>query len=318
VTERDDGFGFLLAHFREEPAGYAERIHFSLSAGDTPLRWIPLWGGDPVLTSDIGTTGVRDPAIVRDDAGRFHILATDLRIYGGDERGWDAWRRNGSRSLIAWSSDDLISWSGPRALPVAPATAGMAWAPEVTRDPRTGEYIVFWSSTIFDVDDVHHGRDTYSRVLYARTRDFHDFSPAAVLIDARRDIIDTAIVQHAGQVFRFSKHEERGESSWGIYQEVGTGLFADDFRVIARRIGDGLHADLEAPIIVDAPDGDSWYLFLDQYGAAQGYTALQTDDLASGRWTPVADNELRIRPGTKHGTILRLTKGEWERLRRFA
>lgn len=318
MTELDDGFGFLLAHFREEPDGYAERIHFSLSAGDSPLRWTPLWGGEPVLTSDIGTTGVRDPAIVRDDAGGFHILATDLRIYGGDGRGWDAWRRNGSRSLIAWSSDDLVSWSGPRALPVAPQIAGMAWAPEVTRDPGTGEYIVFWSSTLFDADDVDHRGDSYSRILFSRTRDFRDFSPAALLIDAGRDIIDTAIVHYAGQVHRFSKHEDRGASSWGIYQEVGSGLFADDFQVVTRRIGAELHADLEAPILVEAPDRGGWYLFLDRYGAAQGYTALQTDDLASGRWVPVPAGELDIRPATKHGTVLPLTRSEWGRLRPFA
>lgn len=69
--------------------------------------------------------------------------------------------------------------------------------------------------------------------------------------------------------------------------------------------------------MVGAPGGGGWYLFLDRYGAAQGYTALQTDDLSSGRWTPVPDDELQIRPGTKHGTILRLSRGEWERLRRF-
>jgi hypothetical protein len=313
----DDEFGFLLAHFREEPDGYAERIHFSLSVGNSPLRWAPLWGGGPVLTSGIGTTGVRDPAIVRDDVGGFHILATDLRIYGGDGRGWDAWRRRGSRSLIAWSSDDLVSWGDAHALPVAPQAAGMAWAPEVTRDPQTGEYVVFWSSTLFDADDADHAGDSYSRILFARTRDFQTFSAADVLIDAGRDIIDTAIVQNGGQVHRFSKHEDRGASSWGIYQEVGSGLFADDFQVVTRRIGAELQCDLEAPIIVEAPGG-GWYLFLDRYGAAQGYTALQTDDLASGRWIPVSDNELDILPATKHGTILPVTRSEWERLRQFA
>ncbi|HWU45392.1 MAG TPA: hypothetical protein VN133_01385 [Humibacter sp.] len=38
-------YGYLFAHFREEPDGYAERIHFSLSEGDSPLRWLPLWNG---------------------------------------------------------------------------------------------------------------------------------------------------------------------------------------------------------------------------------------------------------------------------------
>ncbi|BDZ44714.1 glycoside hydrolase family 43 protein [Naasia aerilata] len=317
MSEDREEFGYLLAHFREEPDGYAERVFFSLSAGDSPLRWIPLWEGLPVLTSDIGTTGVRDPALVRGDDGRFHVLATDLRIYGGDGRGWDEWRRHGSRSLIVWASDDLISWSGPRAVTVAPEAAGMAWAPEVTRDAETGEHIVFWSSTLFGAEDAGHRGESYSRILFSRTRDFESFSPAETLIDAGRDIIDTAIVQHEGRVYRFSKHEERGAESWGIYQEVGDGLFATDFRLLARRIGEEVHPDVEAPIVVEAPDGSGWYLFLDRYGSAQGYMVLRTASLESGRWEPVPESEVDIRPATKHGTVLRLHRDEWERLSRF-
>jgi hypothetical protein len=138
------------------------------------------------------------------------------------------------------------------------------------------------------------------------------------MVDAGRDIIDAAIVQHGGKVYRFSKHEDRGASSLGIYQQVGSGLFAEDFQVVERGIGAELHADLEAPILVEAPDESAWYLFLDRYGAAQGYTAMQTDDLASGRWTPVPEGEFDVRPATKHGTILSLARSEWERLRPFA
>ena len=317
MSDTDVEFGFLLAHFREEPAGYAERIHFSLSDGDTPLRWMPLWGGAPVLTSTVGTTGVRDPALVRDRDGRFHILATDLRIYGGDNRGWDQWRRTGSRSLISWSSDDLISWDDARVVPIAPATAGMAWAPEVVWDDARGDFVVFWSSTLFAATDPDHVGDGYSRILFSRTSDFRTFSPAAVLIDAGRDIIDTAMVVQPGRVYRFSKHEDRGHNSWGVYQEVGSDIFADDFRVVKRRIFADVHANVEAPMLIEDPVGPGWYLFLDRYGSRQGYCALRTSDLATGRWEPVPDNEVDMRPGTKHGTALRLTRPEWERLRQF-
>lgn len=315
-----DGYGYLLAHFREDPSGYAERIHFSLSEGDSPLRWRPLWGGGPVLTSDIGTTGVRDPAIVRDDDGRFHVLATDLRVWGGDEAGWDVWRRRGSRSLILWDSDDLVRWTGPRAVEVAPPTAGMAWAPETIADPGTGERLVFWSSTLFAEHDRRHEGETYSRILAARTRDFVRFSPAEVLLDAGRDIIDTAIVRDGDRVVRFSKHEVRGPDGWGVYQEVGSGLLADDFRVVATRIGADLFEDVEAPMVVPDPAvAGRWYLFLDQYSRApQGYFALVTDDIGSGRWAPVPAEEVAIRPATKHGTVLRLTRDEWERLAALA
>jgi hypothetical protein len=309
--------GYVLAHFREDPHGYAERIHFSLSDGDTPLRWIPLRGGAPVLTSDIGTTGVRDPAIVRDLDGRFHLLATDLRVFGGDGRGWEAWRRRGSRSLILWDSDDLVTWSGPRAVEVAPPHAGMAWAPEVDVDPRTGEHIVFWSSTLFGPTDADHAEPSYSRILFARTRDFARFSPAEIMLDAGIDVIDTAVAHADGRTSRFSKHEDRGPASRGVYQEVGSGLLADDFRPVADNIGASIHPDLEAPMVVEHRSEGRWYLFLDRYGTAQGYIALVTDDLHGGRWEPVPAELTAIPPATKHGTILRLDANEWERLRRL-
>lgn len=312
-------YGYLFAHFREEADGYAERIHFSLSEGDSPLRWLPLWNGEPRLTSTLGTTGVRDPAIVKDAAGRFHVLCTDLRVWGGDGAGWDAWRRRGSRSLIVWDSDDLIEWTGPRSVEVAPATAGMAWAPETTVDPDTGEHIVFWSSCLFDESDGDHTGETYSRILYSRTRDFVQFTPAETLIDNGLDIIDTALLQENGRVHRFSKDESHGPGRNGIHQEVGSGLFADDFVTVGTLIGADLFAGVEAPMVLKDPHESRWYLFLDQYSTSpQGYFALESTDPGSGEWSPVPADRVRIAPGTKHGTILRLDREEWLRLRPFA
>lgn len=314
-----EDYGYIFAHFREDSTGYAERIHFLLSDGDTPLRWRPLWGGRPVLTSGIGTSGVRDPALVRDDNGMFHILATDLRVWGGDEAGWDHWRRYGSQSLILWDSPDLLSWEGPRQVTVAPPEAGMAWAPEVTRDPATGEYLVFWSSTLFSPSDVERQEDTYSRILYCRTRDFVNFSSPQIFIDDKRDIIDTALIQENGKVYRFSKQEGSSHDSWGLYQEVGTGLFDHNFVVVSRRIGSELYQNVEAPIIVKDPHDQRWYLFLDQYSEApQGYFVLESTDLDSGTWRPTSRREVSIPPATKHGTIIRLKRTEWERLLPFA
>ncbi|MEK8227298.1 hypothetical protein NKG05_16220 [Oerskovia sp. M15] len=47
---RDDQYGYLLVHFVEDHEGHGERIYFTLSRGDDPLRWRRLNGGEPCCT----------------------------------------------------------------------------------------------------------------------------------------------------------------------------------------------------------------------------------------------------------------------------
>ncbi|MCL3777145.1 MULTISPECIES: glycoside hydrolase family 43 protein [unclassified Actinomyces] len=303
-----------MVHFREDAHGHLEKIHLSLSEADVPLRWVPLNGGEPALEPTTGTTGVRDPAICQDSEGLFHILATDLRVFGGDGAGWEAWSSHGSRNLLIWDSPDLLTWSGPRPVEVAPATAGMAWAPEVIRDPGTGEHVVFWSSRLFDAEDGGHTGPSRTRILCSRTRDFRSFSPAEVMFDNGRDVIDTAVALIDGLYHRVSKNEEADGEGLGIMHEVGSGLFSDDYRLVACGIARDLYRGVEAPILLQGRDGRT-FLFLDQYSVApQGYFVLESEDPASGRWRRVDDAEVRIRPATKHGGILPLTRAQWQAL----
>src|SRR5690606_36076969 len=117
---RPSGFGYLLVHFVENPVDHAEQIYFSLSDGDDPLRWRRLFGGEPRLSSTLGTTGIRDPHIVRRPDGGFHIVATDLRVWATPDPQWNEFTQFGSRSLVVWDSPDLLNWSEPRLVQVAP------------------------------------------------------------------------------------------------------------------------------------------------------------------------------------------------------
>ncbi|MDR3811187.1 MAG: 1,4-beta-xylanase, partial [Bifidobacterium sp.] len=111
MTDTTDDYGYLLVHFIEDPDGYAEKIYMDISDGDNPHRWVPLNDGKPVLASHLGTTGVRDPHIIRNpDTGTWYIIATDLRVFGGDGGGWYEWSHHASTNLIIWESDDLLHW----------------------------------------------------------------------------------------------------------------------------------------------------------------------------------------------------------------
>jgi hypothetical protein len=308
-------FGYLLVHFVEDPDGYGEQVHLSLSDGDDPCSWDRLNGGRPLLRSTLGTTGIRDPYIVR-GPDAFFIVATDLRIYGGDDAGWDAWKRRGSRDVLVWRSTDLVTWSEPWTLEVAPPQAGMAWAPEAVFDADRGEYLVHWSSTLYEAQDVDHRGEAYSRVLAAWTPDFRRVGPPRVLIDRGVDVIDTTILVGDGVVHRVSKQESFAPDSDRVYHEVGGALLSDDYRTVATRIGAEAYGKLEAPILFKDHHDDVWYLFLDQYERRpQGYVGFTTRDLAGGRWEPIPADRFHMPPDTKHGGVLPLLGDEWARLR---
>ena len=308
-------FGYLFVHHVEDPDGHGEQVFLSLSEGDDPLSWRRLNGGRPVLEPTLGTGGVRDPFVVRGD-GEFFVLATDLRIYGGDRApdaaGWDAWTRHGARAVVVWRSTDLLTWSAPWLLEVAPPEAGMAWAPEATFDPGTGEFTLVWSSTLFDPADPGRTGDSYSRVLTARTRDFRRVTDVEVLIDRGVAVIDTTVHRVGDAVLRVSKDDSRRPDSLKLFAEVDRG---DGFRVVAERIADDLFPDVEAPVVVHDERRDRWYLLVDQFSVRpQGYLALTADDPLSGDWRPVPAGEFSLPANTKHGGILPLRAGEWRAL----
>ena len=71
----------------------------------------------------------------------------------------------------------------------------------------------------------------------------------------------------------------------------------------------------EAPAAVRLEDG-RWCLFLDYYGVpgeGQGYVPFVADSLAGGRFVR-ADERFTFPYGYKHGTILTITPGQYERL----
>ncbi|TDC72426.1 glycoside hydrolase family 43 protein [Streptomyces hainanensis] len=308
-------YGYLLVHHVEAPEGDGERIHFSLSDGDDPRSWTRLNGGQPVLTSRLGTRGVRDAHLVR-GADAYFLMATDLRIYGGDRRGWEAWTRTGSRSIVVWRSRDLVRWSEPWLLEVAPPNAGMAWAPEATYDPERGDFLVYWSSRLFAEDDPRHEGDGYSRVLVARTPDFRGVGPASVLIDLGTDVIDTTVHVDGGTVHRFSKENSFGPDSIRLFQQSGPDFFSDRFRTTATRIADTLYAHVEGPLVFKDNHRELWYLFVDQFARRpQGYVGLTTTDLDSGHWEPIPPDAFHMPPNTKHGAVLPLTGDQWQVLR---
>ena len=348
-SQDDEAYGYVLVHFREDPQGYAERIYLDISDGDNPRKWLPLKGGEPILTSDIGTTGVRDPHIIRNpESGVWTILATDLNVFGaerGTERGgnWYEWSHHGSTSLIVWQSEDLVHWSEPHMLDMAMLPdgsrleLGMAWACEclwvpdyypVGHEGGRGAFVLYWSSKMFAADDPGHKDETVvDKVLWGVTTDFsqQSYEFGGVFIDTGGNSIDTTMIQRplpdgGVRTYRITKDNSFGNGIWmDSTDEPRWWEPKTQWRRVQTNIGDEYEVGhgVEGPAVFAAhPTADGrqlWYLFVDVIPSV-GYRPMVTDDLDRG-WRPLRDETFSLREHTKHGGVASLTRAEYERLR---
>lgn len=247
----NEPYGYLLVHFIENPLGHTERVYMDITDGDNPRRWLPLKGGEPILSSELGTRGARDPHIVRNPVtGVWTIIATDLRVMGNGNGSdsatdWRYWSHHGSTNLLIWQSDDLVHWSEPRMLDVARRAdgsrleLGMAWACECLWVPEyypadheggRGAFVMYWSSKMFADDDPEHANeDANDVILWGATTDFtqETYEYGGVLIDTGTNSIDTTMIQRTlpnGTVRTYRITKDNGSGKAG---GEGDGLWMD-------------------------------------------------------------------------------------------
>lgn len=313
TTAADPFEAYFFAYFTGNTIE-GEKIYFAASDGNDALSWNDLNGGQPVLTSTMGTKGLRDPFVIRSVEGdKFWILATDLSIGSGTS--WGDSVRTGSRYLEIWESSDLVNWGTQRHVQVSPPTAGNTWAPEAYYDDELGRYVVFWASSLYNETDTAHSGSTYHRMLIATTPDFVTFSEPTVWQDAGSSRIDSTVITVGDKYYRFTKDE--GASGTGcsdIIQETSTNLTATlgSWTITDTCIGQkaGTSA-VEGPTVFKANDDDvngvKYYLFVDEY-TGRGYIPLATEDPAVPDWQVPTSFALPASP--RHGTVMPITAAE--------
>ena len=299
--------GYLLAHFTGDWWG-VQQIFFSHS--EDGQRWTDLNDGGQVLSSTVGTRGVRDPALVRSPNGdRYWIIATDLCISCGQD--WGSAVNNGSRNLVVWESTDLVTWSAPWLLNVAGAIPDgrNAWAPEAIWNPETNDYVLYWAT------NVPQNGATKHRIYAARTTDFRSTStPQPYIVrPGAQEIIDTQIVEVPAGLggYRYVRSSKDDQITF-----EGSNSILGDWTPLGNLAGLGLTpAQVEGPMWVKFNDRKEWALYLDQYVGAGYMPVLTTDpaDTAGYRRAPSGSYNMG---GThkRHGTILNLTAAEENRV----
>ncbi|MBB3108138.1 hypothetical protein FHS18_000166 [Paenibacillus phyllosphaerae] len=292
---------YLFVYFTGEDEG-EEQVYFALSQDG--MFWKDLNNGQPVLNSSIGEYGVRDPFIIRSSWDqKFYIIATDLRIANG--KGWDVAQYSGSRAIIVWESTDLVQWSKERSVEIDLPETGCIWAPESIYDAEAEEHLMFWASMVKQ-DNGEHKQIIYS----SRTKDFKNFTKPENYIERDNHVIDTTIIKEGDTYYRFSKDE----TTKCITMEQGSSLSRSSFKEMNAPVLNRIFG-VEGPAVFKFNDRDEWCLLIDQFAAQKGYLPLLTDDLSSGHFRMLSEDEYDLGDTLKrHGSILNITRAEYDAL----
>lgn len=241
---------------------------------------------------------MRDPCIIRGADHIFHLVWTDKWF---------------DRSIGYASSKDLIHWSEHVCLPVMQneATAKNCWAPEITFDPSTSTYMIYWATIIpgtpgrGDSLAKPNNDDKHQRFYYVTTKDFKTFSQTKLLYDPGFSVIDATIVKDGKQFIMFFKNETQKPPEKNLHIAFSNHLTGPYGPPSPKITGDYW---AEGPTVLRI--ADKWIVYFDKY-MLHKYGAIVSTDLKT--WTDISDS-IKMPNGIRHGTVLKITKKELEAL----
>jgi len=286
---------FIFSYFKN---GGKDGLHL---AGSTDgIKWTAFNNDSSFLKPEISKDKLmRDPCIIKGNDGKFHMVWTV------------SWNDKG---IGYATSKDLINWSVQKYLPVMEYadSARNAWAPEITFDPYSQTYVIYWSSTISGkfTETLSNLESGYNhRIYYTSTKDFITFDDTKLLYDPKFNVIDATIVRDKNQWVMFMKDETREPAQKNIKT-----AFAQELT--------GPWSSAGAPITgktwVEGPTTlrirDMWLLYYDLYRNHR-FEAKSSTDLI--HWTDISD-QISLPKGIRHGSIVEVTEREYYKLMQYA
>lgn len=282
---------YLFAYFK---GNGEDGLHLAYSTD--AYNWTALKKDQSFLRPSVSRDKLmRDPCIIRGADGRFHMVWTV------------SWKDKG---IGYASSKDLINWSEQQFIPVMAKeeAARNTWAPEITYDPATKTYLIYWATTISGKfpETASTADNGYNHRIYCvSTSDFKHFSETKLLYDPGFNVIDASIVAHQGKFIMFLKDETREPAQKNLKL-----AFADQISGPYSAAGPAITGNYwaEGPTVLKK--GKDWLLYFDKYRDHK-YGALRSTDLKS--WTDISD-QISLPSGIRHGSILEITKKELKKL----
>ena len=271
------------------------KLHIALSTDGR--HWTPLNDNEPIWEQS-----VRDPYVRRGPDGLWRMLST------GGGRGID--REKVGPVCLYMTSKDLVNWQVEGSLPLmkdardeSGSLARNIWAPEWFYDDKTGEYVLFWSSSYKDAGWKE------SRLWFCRTRDWKTFTTAKVLFAPAYSVIDGTLLEHQGTYYLFHKEEEFGVKT-GERRAIRVAT-SKNLEGPYQLIEGPLNKGQIVPVITEGPtiSKDSikpgWLLLYD-YCMTDRFGASYSPDLI--HWT--AEDDVSFPAEARHGCISVITPAE--------
>lgn len=287
AKEPADGHGpYLFSYFQNNGE---DGLHLAWSAdGD---RWTSLNENRSYVAPTVGGKLMRDPSIVRDAAGRFHMVWSSS---------WE------DRGFGYASSPDLIEWSEQQFIPVNEKVAGAknTWAPDLFFDQPTGEFVAVFATTVPGrFPETDGGGDQNHRLYQVTTKDFRSWSEPAIAMNPGYNSIDGTLFRFGDTLSMIYKDERPGHKQ--LLQVTSAGLgkpwSTPSKPIIARDW-------VEGPTVLKV--GQRWRVYFDCYTKGH-YGAAESEDGTT--WTDVSDR-VEFPMGMRHGTAFAVSPEILKRL----
>lgn len=256
------------------------------------LKWTALNDGKSFLAPAVGKDKLmRDPCILQGSDGLFHMVWTS---------GW--W----DRYIGYASSKDLIHWSEQRTIPVMEQepSAKNCWAPELTYDPETKGYIIFWATTIpgrhSEVPDSKGEKGLNHRMYCTKTMDFITFTPAELFFNPDFSTIDATILHRDSKFYMILKNENPNPPQKNLRVTVADHASGPYPLKVSEPITGKYWA--EGPTALEI--GEYVYVYFDKY-TEHKYGAVRSKDMVN--WEDVS-GQVAFPQGTRHGTAFKVSQ----------
>ncbi len=288
--ERTDSV-YIFCYFK---GNGEDGLHYAFSKDG--LKYSSLNNDKSFLTPSVAKDKLmRDPCIIRGADGKFHMVWTV------------SWNDKG----IGYAqSSDLIHWSDQRFLPVMQHfdSTRNTWAPEITYDPYSQKYMIYWASTIAGkFTDTQSSESKYNhRMYYTLTKDFKRFSRTKLLYDQHFNVIDATIkVLNKDYYLMFLKDETLLPQPEKNIRIARSNNLVKNYSPASPPISGKYWA--EGPTVEKI--GDKWIVMFDKY-RDHTYGAVESTDLIN--WFDISD-KISMPKGLRHGTIFMISSNEFDR-----